>query len=87
MTFINDSRFPNSAVDLANELIEDYLMEQEEWTSINPQADAQKTGVDFSIREQDEELFLVRTTTYTTELFGDTKVHVFIHNLTTDSVL
>ena len=87
MTFINDSRFPNSIVDLANELIEDYLMEQEEWTSINPQADAQKTGVDFSIREQDEELFLVRTTTYTTELFGDTKVHVFIHNLTTDSVL
>jgi hypothetical protein len=87
MTFINDSRFPNSIVDLANELIEDYLMEQEEWTSINPQADAQKTGVDFSIREQDEELFLVRTTTYTTELFGDTKVHVFTHNLTTDSVL
>ena len=80
MTFINDSRIPSETVDLANSIIEDYLMEQ-------PAPAPQQTGVGFSVKEQDEELYLVRTTTYNTELFGDTKVHVFIHNLTTDSVL
>lgn len=87
MTFINDSRFPNDTVELANTLIEDYLMEQKEWTHINPQEEAQQTGVDFSIRGQDQELFLVRTTTFTTEMFGDTKVSVYIHNLTTNETL